>query len=175
MNANCRRLKKNLTCRANLPLVLDLNTSKQGRPQNRSSKYSGDFASLPLITNNNIVIFFQKKKHRWLLEIKCTNETYYLQGPWHNLQRGSSWTVQPWVYSLSLLVPLCKTTFLHSAFSGKGLLISHHGVTRLLLPPLSNPYEVEHNWQKINMIKPRNAKTYFFSFHVLSLVQNQIL
>ena len=40
--------ERRLTCRRALPLVLNLYSWKQARPQNRSSKYSGDFASLPL-------------------------------------------------------------------------------------------------------------------------------
>jgi hypothetical protein len=40
--------ERRLNCHRVLPLVLNLYSWKQARPQNKSSKYSGAFASLPL-------------------------------------------------------------------------------------------------------------------------------
>lgn len=56
--------QKSHTCRRALPLVLNLYSWKQVRPQNRSSKYSGDFASFPLNTGKQHCY----EKHDWLLE-----------------------------------------------------------------------------------------------------------
>jgi hypothetical protein len=85
--------ERRLNCHRVLPLVLNLYSWKQARPQNKSSKYFGDFASLPLSQVkqyycDQILFVYNKKgftsKHKELLLAKSLTkfaQRFVVSGP----------------------------------------------------------------------------------------------
>ena len=73
--------KKTQLSQGPIPLVFNLYSWKQARPQNKSSKYSGDFASLPLNQVKQYYcdqILFVYNKEQDLLR---NTRSCYLQSP----------------------------------------------------------------------------------------------